>query len=98
MQFINCYFGGTLKIVDGHAATKHIIDYNGEKIMVNSYHNYAVDYIPSVLRTIIISDDGVVEAIKHNSKNIQGIMWHPEREKAITNTDIEILKQLIEGY
>ncbi len=97
MQFINCYFGGTLKTVDGHVATKHTTVYNNEKTVVNSFHNYAVDYIPSILESIAVSDDGIVEAIKHDSKNIKGIMWHPEREEVIANRDIKILKELIEG-
>ena len=39
MQIISSFFGGTLKAVDGHLATKHKINYSNSR-SVNSYHSF----------------------------------------------------------
>jgi len=91
MQSIVLYFGGTLREVSGHTATRHAVN---EKIgrVVNSFHSLAVDRLPDVLSAVRGVDDGVIEFVTHNTLFIIGIMWHPEREKNFNTDDIELIR------
>lgn len=81
MQMLCDYFGGSLKKVNGHAATRHIIKgIEGEK-EVNSFHNSCVAELPKTLMATASSADGVIEELRHRDLPIYGIMHHPEREK-----------------
>lgn len=90
MQIIGDYFGAILTNVEGHVAIRHKItgDFTQE---VNSYHNYAFLELPPQLLEEAKSDDGVIEAFKHCSKPIYGIMWHPERESPFQQFDQELV-------
>lgn len=45
----------------------------------NSAHHQAVDRLGEGFRVIQTSDDGVIEAIAHDSLPILSVQWHPER-------------------
>lgn len=54
-------------------------DLFGEDITVNSYHHQSVKALGSGLRAVAYTDEGVIEAIQHESKPIYAVQWHPER-------------------
>jgi putative glutamine amidotransferase len=97
MQFLHCYFGGMLRHVEGHTGTCHQLIFDGKKTEVNSYHRFAFDKPLDVFFALAISEDGIVEAMKHKNLNISGIMWHPEREKESNSRDICLIRNLIQG-
>ena len=90
MQFINDFFGGTLRPCDNHIATAHpLLPLNSGRVIpndpnlvVNSFHDMCIDQLALELSIIYESKDGVAEAIEHKHLPIAGIMWHPERENA----------------
>ena len=93
MQMLNVHFGGTLRRGEGHVATRHPLKGEGPED-VNSYHDYGIlppDLAP-VLEAMAWAPDGSVEAIRHRSERIAGIMWHPEREGEFVSSDLAWLK------
>lgn len=69
--------GGQVSETMGHSGTDHDVEYFGDLISVNSYHNLAITY-PHKSATILCRDGmGNVEAWIDG--NIAGIVWHPER-------------------
>ncbi|MBR0464065.1 MAG: gamma-glutamyl-gamma-aminobutyrate hydrolase family protein [Clostridia bacterium] len=51
----------------------------GETFATNSSHHQAVDKVGAHLIVDMYSDDGVVEAIHHETLPLYGVQWHPER-------------------
>lgn len=94
MQSVALYFGGSLKRVEGHVATRHMI-YGEISREVNSYHSYAVGQVGNELQILAKDENGSIEAIKHRRCAIYGIMWHPEREKGFQIEDINMIKELL---
>ena len=45
---------------------------------VNSVHHQAVDRLGAGLRAVAWADDGVVEAIEHETDPVLAVQWHPE--------------------
>jgi gamma-glutamyl-gamma-aminobutyrate hydrolase PuuD len=71
--------GGEIIQCEGHMDTEHMINYNGEYIMVNSHHGQTI-IKPHSTATVIATDElGACEA--WIDKNMAGIVWHPERMK-----------------
>ena len=72
--------GGSLRRVEGHVGNWHEI-WEGDKLVgvVNSFHNFVIDELPSDFSPIHHSSDGVLESINHNHYPWVGWMWHPER-------------------
>ena len=95
MQMIAIWAGAELKKVIGHAGTRHQVAgyFNGE---VNSYHNYSLREIPANFTALVYSEDGLIEAIKHQNLKWEGWMWHPERENRFSARDIERLGTLLQ--
>lgn len=51
----------------------------GKQFTVNSYHNQAIDILGTELAADAVSyPDGIIEAIRHKSKPIFAVQWHPE--------------------
>lgn len=96
MQSIILYYGGTLKKIQNHVSVQHpIVRMTGEPVgVVNSYHNFSCDKIPSILELVIKSEDGEIEAIKSKKDQIYGVMWHPERTKESFEQEIAFLKKI----
>lgn len=94
-QLLNVYFGGTLiqhidtapdhmKIDDqdnvhGSSAEDYIAGLYGENPNVNSSHHQAADALGDGLIVVQRAEDGVVEAMKHESLPVISVQWHPER-------------------
>lgn len=86
-QMINTYFNGSLAEIENHVRINHQLILSGqfqdidEDVEVNSYHNYGIfeDILSQDLEFFAKTQDGSIEGFKHKTKNILGIMWHPER-------------------
>ena len=96
MQVILDYFGCNLRNITGHAAVYHKICVEDGSIMVNSYHNQGCMELTtgSGLMEMASAEDGVIEAVRHISYPIYGIMWHPEREKIWHKRDTDLIMNL----
>ena len=101
MQYLCLQFGEKLNRIEDHVAQRHQLiceadfDYpNG--IEVNSYHNWALTELQSnsPFQSMAYTRDHSIEAIKHRSEPIHGIMWHPEREKHYSNYDLNFFKKI----
>lgn len=51
----------------------------GLEFPINSAHHQAADRLGEGLRPVLWSDDGVVEAVCHQSLPVAAVQWHPER-------------------
>jgi len=93
MQMMGMRAGAGLKPVGGHIRTRHRLtgEITGE---VNSYHNHALAECPPGFTVLARSEDGEIEAIRHESLPWEGWMWHPEREENFHSCDIRRLKAL----
>lgn len=96
MQSILSYFGNQLENVHNHAAVRHNVQDGAQCYEVNSYHNQACKKLKKDCGLIITAqaEDGVIEAVRHESFPIIGTMWHPERESCFTQRDMERIKNL----
>ncbi|TGN08010.1 gamma-glutamyl-gamma-aminobutyrate hydrolase family protein [Leptospira ilyithenensis] len=68
--------------------------YQKKKVKVNSFHNQGI-LVPNLHQDLVpmaISDDGVIEALRHKSKTVYGIQWHPERTKRTSSLDKELIQ------
>lgn len=97
MQFILDYFGADLKNVDNHVAVRHEIKGAICRDNVNSFHNQAAIHVPECLEVVSKSTDGVIESVRHKTKSIFAIMWHPERENPFNSDDIRLIKNVFDG-
>lgn len=90
-QFINVYLGGRLTHeIRSHVGTHHSL-LSPRKFLhgkiVNSYHNDGIDQrdLAEDLEPLAFSEDGFVEAFRHRSRRVVGILWHPERSSPQTD-------------
>lgn len=60
----------------------------GEEFKTNSHHHQAVKDCGKGMLVSGVTDDGVVEAIEHESLPIFGAQWHPERQIGEENEDL----------
>ena len=51
----------------------------GEEFIVNTHHHQSVRDCAPGFRATAVTDEGVIEAIEHESLPIIGTQWHPER-------------------
>lgn len=94
MQMMSVWAGTALKLVDRHVRTRHRL--TGQiTAEVNSYHGFALADCPAGFSVLARSEDGEIEAIRHDKLPWEGWMWHPEREAEFAQHDIERLKGLL---
>ena len=93
MQMISSFFGGTLKSVEGHLATRHRINDSSSRT-VNSFHSFTIDNLPECFKVIYRSNDNSIESISHKILPWNGCMWHPERDDIIHPLDKKIIQSL----
>jgi len=51
----------------------------GREFLTNSYHHQAVLACGAGLHATVVTEEGIIEAIEHESEPIFGVQWHPER-------------------
>lgn len=93
MQMMGFWAGAELKKVIGHVRTCHVLT-GAITGKVNSYHNRALADCPPGFTVSARSEDGEIEAIRHQNLPWEGWMWHPEREENFQPNDIQRLKVL----
>lgn len=96
MQMLAHWSGTDLHPVQGHVRTRHCLsgEIAGE---VNSYHGFALAICPADFEVLARSEDGEIEAIRHQSLRWEGWMWHPEREENFAARDVQRIKALFGG-
>lgn len=97
MQAILKYFNIPIQKISGHVTTEHVL--TGTNIKVNSYHNFGLLAEEELKDFDILfkADDGSIEAIKHKTSNILGIMWHPERYTEFRDFDFNLINEFIDN-
>ncbi len=63
-------------VIEEHSFLRSIY---GAECAVNSSHHQGVAASGRGLRTVMRSEDGVVEAMEHDSLPVWSVQWHPER-------------------
>jgi|TARA_R110000764_G_scaffold197500_1_gene282670 putative glutamine amidotransferase len=79
--FINKMEDGINDECTGHHNTEHEIIMHGKEYTVNSFHSNKIVTIGKNFDVLATTKDGDIEAFKHKTKEIFGIVWHPERMK-----------------
>lgn len=97
MQSIQDCFGVRLIKVEGHVTPRQVIKLNGVESEVNSYHNYGSRETVAELQVCGVAQDGVIKAIRHVTKPVAGIMWHPERINPFRNEDLTMVEKFFSG-
>lgn len=87
-QAIGQVFGAELynvgNVIHGKAKNTKVIKddilFDGMDVEFQSgrYHSWAIKNIKSPLIVTAIDDDGIVQAIKHETYNVRGVQFHPE--------------------
>ena len=93
MQLMATWAGCNLKPIKSHVRTRHNL--RGEyQTDVNSFHSYSLSKCPTNFKVTATSEDGAIEAIKHESLPWEGWMWHPERERKTGNVWIKHIQSI----
>jgi len=72
------FLGGTVNKKEGHRdGVEHSVIYNNTEHMVNSYHRYYINTLPSNTQILAVDNDNHCEAWIDG--NLAGVVWHPER-------------------
>jgi len=101
-QFVNEYFGGSLKKIKNHVNKNHKIifkkkfSYINDKTILNtnSYHNYRIERLAKNFEKIAETEDNSIEIAFAKKERILGLMFHPERR----NLSQPIINKLILNY
>ena len=97
MQMISVFFGGQLKKVKNHVRTFHYLTStkkNRFPFKIKCYYQYALKSCPKNFEITSLSEDKIIESIKHKKLKWEGWMWHPERNKKFNKYDNLNLKRL----
>jgi gamma-glutamyl-gamma-aminobutyrate hydrolase PuuD len=94
MQMMAHVAGVVLVPVSGHVRIRHQLT-GSITGSVNSYHNIALSACPKGFTVLARSEDGEIEAIRHEHLPWEGWMWHPERDTEFDDRDVLRLKNLL---
>ena len=98
MQIMALQAGGSLVPLDGHVRARHrlqTIESSGRwPNEVNSFHNFALGNCPPGFFLTAHSEDGAIEAMRHEKLPWEGWMWHPERECEFSSVDVNRVQAL----
>lgn len=103
MQMMAVWAGGELVRVTGHVGGRHRLTLDDESRIgnwpasVNSYHNWGLKNVPAEFTPVAWSEDGCIEAMRHDSLPWEAWMWHPEREAHFNSADLNRIRSLIDG-
>lgn len=99
-QMINHLAGGRLVQVSGHAGGRHNLvwaetapGYWDRPAEVNSYHGWAIppDGLAPGMEALAWGRDGTIEAFRSARERVDAIVWHPEREEALSPAGLAYL-------
>ena len=90
--------GSSLRKVNGHIRTRHVLQSGVISGEANSYHDMSVDSCPIGYHILARSEDGEIEAIRHDEYPWEGWMWHPEREVNFDIRDIKRTNELFNSF
>jgi len=76
---INDLCGGKLGSIEGHVDKDTEITLEGNKKTVKCYHSQSIKALAEDFVAIAHDNDGNIEAFKHKTLQVYGIVWHPER-------------------
>ena len=94
MQTMAVTYGADLVPIEGHVGKSHIVEWGGERRSVNSFHNWAVAGTDGEFDTLArAADDGSVEAMRHRTKPLLAVMWHPERQSPFDPADLVLIRE-----
>jgi N5-(cytidine 5'-diphosphoramidyl)-L-glutamine hydrolase len=94
MQAIQHRFAIPLCRVEGHVTPRQVIRIDGQPSEVNSFHRFAAFASRPPLETWAVAQDGAVKAVRHATRPILGIMWHPERRVPFASSDIALFRRV----
>lgn len=96
-QIINRFYYGQIVAVTNHVATRHQIDFKGQNLEVNSYHNFGIlaENLGQGLMPLAKASDASIEAFTaiDSQRKIAGLMWHPERETRPAEHDLQFFRE-----
>lgn len=67
-----------------------LFDGVSKEFMSGRYHSWAIRNVHTPLIVTAVDDDGVVQAIKHETYNVRGVQFHPE--SVMTPEGIKIIE------
>jgi putative glutamine amidotransferase len=70
----------------------------GQQFIVNTHHHQAVKDCAPGLKATAVTDEGVIEAVEHESLPILAVQWHPERMIGEENFEMENMMPLFEYF
>lgn len=94
LQMIQHFMGGRLERIEGHVGEATGIVWNGAPRVVNSFHGFGIRAAAPELVVLATAADGTIEAARHASRPIVGIMWHPERCDPFDDSDIKLVRDM----
>jgi putative glutamine amidotransferase len=94
MQMMGTLAGSKLIKVSGHVRTRHCLQGGVISGEANSFHDMSLESCPSGYEILAKSEDGGIEAMRHETFPWEGWMWHPEREERFDPRDIQRLRNL----
>jgi len=94
MQAIQHRFGIALTRVSDHVTRAQRIRLADGWVTVNSYHDWGARETCEPLEVWATAEDGVIEAVRHKSRPMLGIMWHPERLSPYAEADLSLFSRL----
>lgn len=95
MQAIQHKFGVRLHRIEGHVTASHPAVVEGARRDVNSFHNFATRETAPELEIWAHALDDSVEAIRHRTEKVSGIMWHPERCAPFDENDLKLFASFL---
>jgi putative glutamine amidotransferase len=92
---LNRWFDGVNVPADDHDQINHDVFLESSWQSVNSYHRVRIETLANEFDIVAYDKNNHVEAFKHKTSPIWGLVWHPERmDTPVLPTD---LKELLYG-
>lgn len=89
---INDLTGGKNGYIEGHVQTEHEITMEDKTFIVNSYHGQSIERLGLNMESVAVDSEGIIEAFRHISRPIYGVVWHPERmHNVVLPSDVSAL-------